>query len=599
MTDDTPSPSLSAVVPAMARLMRPHMLVCGGIAVALVAEACFNALIPMCFKWLVDGAITTGNRHALASVLATLGGSALGVSVVGLGRDALYSRLGARVFNDLRGRLFDHMQALCIKFWTRVDDGYVLSRFSSDLAAVEQAFMAAVPWGVLPALDVLVSTVLLFTLDWRLALVAMLIWPMALLGPRIFTPRATTASYRRRQDEADLLGVLQEHVVAHRLTKAFGLEGFARQRFGDQAERLVGSSVRVAFYSALVERSAGTGIYLLQVLVLGVGAWMAFSNWLTIGTLAAFQSLFMSLSYSLSYVSQYVPSLVQAAGGLQRIEEFLDERPSVVDGPDARTFEGPVGPIVFSGATFKHEDGGTVIGPIDLEIPPGASVALVGPSGSGKSTVLNLLLRFYEPDEGSVTVGGEDLRMFDQSSWRGRLGLVPQDTILLNLSLRENIRLGRADATDEEVEHAARVAGIHDVILAMPEGYETLPGDRGERLSGGQRQRMAIARAILRDPAVLLLDEATSALDAATEASLNHTLAEIGRGRTVVSVTHRLDALVGVDLIFVLVAGQVVEKGTHAELLALGGVYKGLWETHHASSLRDAAVPAAGEVQPA
>jgi ATP-binding cassette subfamily B protein len=291
----------------------------------------------------------------------------------------------------------------------------------------------------------------------------------------------------------------------------------------------------------------------------------------------AFETVFLTLSYSLSYVTQYVPSLVQATSALGHIRRLLDQQPRIVDAPDATPLPRLSRELTFRNLTFSYTGAQLNLRDLNLRIRQGESVAFVGPSGSGKSTLLNLLLRFHDPSLGAIIIDGHDLRDVTQASLRSQIAVVFQENFLFNTSIRENIRMGAPHATDEEVEAAAAAAEIHDFIISLPQGYDTQAGERGGRLSGGQRQRIAIARAILRDPAILILDEATSALDPASEAAVNATLAQLARGRTVISITHRLSSIATADQIFVLNHGRLVESGRHEELLAFDGVYSHMW----------------------
>jgi len=548
------------------------------LACLLLLEIGFQAAVPLSFKLLVDRAVGQRDLQVLTWVLGGLGAGIVLVTLAGLLRDRLYAELGSRVLGDLRLRLFEHLQRLSMDFYARSRAGDVLSRFSNDLASLEHAMTSAIPWGVLPALDVVVSSVLLFWLDWRLALLAMLVWPFCLAGPRVLAPRAGEASYGRKQAEAEALQSIHENLQAQSVVKAFSLQPLALRSFGALNDALKVAAARFSFLSALVERSAHFGIQILQVLVLGAGAYMAFLGLISVGSLAAFQTLFLSLSYSLSYVTQYVPSLLLAAGGLLRIEELLSEHPALGDAPGAPPFSERVRTIRFDEVGFGYRAGPVSLDRVSFEIGAGQSVAFVGSSGSGKSTTLSLLMRFYDPLQGAVRLNGRDLRELTQDSVRARLGIVFQESFLFDLSVRENIRLGRPGASDAEVEAAARAAEIHDFVLRLPQGYDTQVGERGGRLSGGQRQRIGIARALLRDPDVLLLDEATSALDPRTEAALNETLAHAAKGRTVISVTHRLQSATTADRIFVLDHGRLVQHGRHDELLKDGGCYKQLWD---------------------
>ena len=547
------------------------------ILAGLLLEMAFTSLVPYSFKFVVDDGLVGGDHTLLVRIIAGLAIGAVVVSAAGLGRDYLYARLVASVLGDIRYRMFNHLQRLSMEFYARARTGDIVSRFSGDLSSVETALTNALPWGVLPALQVIANTLLLFLLDWRLALVAMLVWPLVLFGPRVFAPLAVKASYVRRQDEGEAINAVQEAITSQPAVKALGLQRFLLAGFSRHNTRLSDSVLHVSFLSAMVERSAGVGIMLLQVLVLGVGAWMASQNMLTIGTLSSFQALFLNLSFSLSYTTQYVPTLVQATGGMQRIDDLLSEVSLVSDADDA-AFDAPVKrAITLKNVKFGYTTEQQNLDDVSLEIRAGTSVAFVGASGSGKSTILNLIMRLYDPQSGSICFDDRDLRTVTQEAVRRQMGVVFQESFLFNVSAAENIRMGKLDATQEEIVRAAQAAEIHEHIVAMPQGYDTPVGERGGRLSGGQRQRLAIARAILRDPHLLVLDEATSALDPATEAAINATLKRIGKGRTIIAVTHRLASVNGFDCIYVLDRGKVVERGSHAELLANGPHYARLW----------------------
>lgn len=557
--------------------LSPYRLQTVWILLGLLLEMGFSGSVPMSFKFLIDNAILPQDRSLLFLILSLLAGGVVIVSIAGLGRDYLYAKICAALLNDFRARLFSHLQRLSFGFYSRTTYGDILARFSTDLAAVENALTAAIPWAILPTLDLLFSAFLLFTLDWRLASLSMLVFPLSLLGPRIFAPRASSASYERKQQEAQLITAVQESLDAHPVTKAFGLEPHMQARFRERLGELASNSIRVGFLSALVERSAGSGILVLQVVIIGAGVYMTFNEMLTLGSLVSFQSLFLTLSWSLSYVTQYVPTLVQASGGLQRIDDLLNETPQIVDRSNAVTLPRFVKNITFEEVNFGYTAQAQTLEKVSFTIHVGESVAFVGASGSGKSTILKLLARFYDPTAGRITIDGQDLQSVTQDSLRTQIGFVFQDSFLFNTTVRENIRLGQPEATDAEVRSAGEAAEVTTFLRNFPQGYETRVGERGGQLSGGQRQRVAIARALLRDPTILLLDEATSALDVETEMAINATLARVARGRTVISVTHRLASALQADRIFVLDQGRLVEQGKHEALLAQGGLYTHLW----------------------
>jgi len=551
------------------------------IGAALFIESLFGALIPVAFGYLIDRSIPERDVRGLTVILVALGAGALIVSAVGVLRDWLYARVQSGLLRNLRVAMFERLQRLSLDYFGRTHSGDILARFSGDLSALDAALLGAPPWVLLPTMDVVISTVVLFWLDWRLALLSMLIWPAALIGPRAFGRRATLAADERKRDEGDTLSAVHENVAAQTTLRLFLLGREAARRFMAHADRLAASSRRLGFASAMVERSAGVGINALRVLVLGVGGVMAFRGTLSLGRLASFQAVFLVLSSALSWISQYAPTVLQAAGSMRRVRELLDEEPED-DAEDARPDLGKLlRGIELRNVTFDYPNGRRGIESVSLTIRRGTSVGIVGPSGSGKSTMLGLLLRLHQPGGGSILLDGRDLREGSVASLRRRIGVVSQDSFLFSASLAENIRVGRPDASDAEVVAAARAAEIHDFIVTLPAAYETRVGEGGMRLSGGQRQRIAIARALVRNPDLLLLDEATSALDAATEAAVNATLKEMSAGRTVISVTHRLDSVADADRIFVLSAGRLVEQGTHAELLAGGGVYHTLWHKQH------------------
>jgi ATP-binding cassette subfamily B protein len=409
---------------------------------------------------------------------------------------------------------------------------------------------------------------LLFYLNWPLALAAMLIWPLTMIGPRIFSPRAVAATYRKKQLEAETLSIIQENVLAQPVIKVFGLQAIARAWIRQRSMPLAATSERVNFLSAMVERSVATAV-LLHLIILGFGAWLAFHKRISIGTLVTFESVFWELSYNIGYISQFFPEVMQAAGSIRHMNELFAEKPAINDAPGAVDLPRLQRDIVFSHVSFGYTEGDRHLNDLSFRIPRGARAAIVGPSGSGKSTILNLILRLYEPVKGSVKIDGSDLRNVTRESLLSQVAIVFQESFPFNTTIRENIRLGRLDATDEDVEAAAKGAEIHDFIEGLPLGYDTNAGERGILMSGGQRQRIAIARAIIRDPAILLLDEATSALDHATEPAILATLRRAAAGRTVILVTHRLSSAVDADMVLVMGGGELVETGGHEVLQRL------------------------------
>jgi ATP-binding cassette subfamily B protein len=555
--------------------VRPYRGLAALIAIGLVVEAAFSAAVPLAFRLLIDRALVPKDTALLTWLVTALIVGVLVVAAIGLWRDYLYARLCSLVLRDFRVQIFNQLHR--VMPGASASDGAEAAHFSTDLAAIEHALVSAVGWALLPSLDVIIGTTLLFVLEWRLALIASLVFPLALVGPHLVAPRALRASRDRKNHEAGILRSVQENIDARPMVRAFGLEAIMRERFAQRVEGLLASSTRTGYLGALVERSAAIGILFLHVVVLGVGARMTFQGDVSIGTLVSFLSLFMSLSWSLSYVTQYVPNLMVAAGGLQRIDEYLAADPPVIDLPGAAALPRCEQELRFEHVVFAVPGRPPILKGLDVSLRAGERVAVVGPIGSGKSTLLRLVARFIDPTSGRVLLDGRNLREATQHSLRRQLGVVFQDGLLLDGTLRENIRFGKPDATDSEIEAVSALVGLHDIVERMPRRYDTVIGTTGERLSGGQRQLVSIARAVLRDPAILLLDEPTSALDAQSDRIVRLAIGHVSRGRLVVAVTHRRALAADADRVLVLSEGRLVEDGRHEELMRAGTWYSRLW----------------------
>ena len=556
---------------------------------ACALETAFYWVVPLSFRSLIDNVLGARDSRQFTAVLAVLVAGAIVASIASLQRGRFYAHLQSQIVSDIRFQLFHKIQTLPTSFFTTAGTGQVLARFSHDLGAVDTMLTMALTWGLLPGLDSIVGTLVLFVLDWRLALVASLVWPWCALVPPRIAPRAAAASYRRKEKEADVLQSVEQAIAGHGVVTAYNLQEHATRDFIVRDAELFGTSVRVAFYKTMMEQAATSGMLLLQVTTLALGAWLAFRGSTTVGTLAAFQALYLSVSNSLLYFMEFSRSLLPARAGMQRIDEFLAEPAASADRAGATVAPPFERTIEFRDVHFAYADRQSALEGLDLTIARGAFVGIVGRSGSGKTTLLTLLLRLQDPVAGSILVDDVDVRARRQRSWRAQIGVVFQENFLFNSSVRENIRLGWPKATDAEVEAAAIAAEVHPFIIALPRGYDTEVGERGGRLSGGERQRVALARALVRDPRILVLDEATSALDVETEAAIARTLSGLAPARTVISVTHRLTSVVSADWIFVLHGGRLVEQGTHLQLVARDGVYAQMWQTQTADGGR--AVP--------
>ena len=556
----------------------------------LALQTVFNASFPLATQYLIDQGLIERNWNALVFVLIFLSIAAIIVSVISIANDYLYSRIFSNVVKDLRIALFEQIQRLPMPFFLRTPSGGILSRFSGDIVASETMLVQMIPWLALPLLELIYSTILMFYFNVWLGLIGLLIFPTILAGPSIFSRKAFALSYDKRTQEADILSAAQENIQAQPVIKAFALHGRSTGHFRGLNLSWMSNAFRVYFFSALAESTAYMGVYIIHIVIIVLGAYWAYTEEITIGTLVAFESMFVSMGYALTNLTQFVPTLAQATGSMQHLNEIFEEKPSLTDAPNATVLPPMRDRVAFEHTTFAYPGGKTVLHNVSFDVPRHAYVAIVGRSGSGKSTILNLLMRFYDPTEGRVAIDGHDIRTITQDSLRAQIGIVFQDSFLFNASISDNIRMGKADATDQEIESALRAAEVWDAVMALPQGVETIVGERGGRLSGGQRQRVAIARALVRDPAILVLDEATSALDAIAEAAVNITLQRIARERTVINVTHRLSNVAGADKIIVLENGNLTEAGSHAELIARNGRYAQLWRTQQGGDGPDASL---------
>jgi ATP-binding cassette subfamily B protein len=561
----------------LARLLAPYRGTATLIGILLGVDVLFSAAWPLSFKYLIDHITRAGDPRFLTVAVAALFGAVLVASLAAVMRDYGYAVLGSWVLRDVRRSVFEHLQKMSLGFFMQNRGADLLARFSSDLALLDAAITSSVAGFLLGAAGIAISAALLFFLEWRLACLTVLGLVLCVLLPRPLVSAATKSSYKIRQLEADVGVAAQENIGSQPVIKAFGLGGHFTAQFSRMTERLADQSVRFKFLTNLVERVPNVVIIVFEVMVMGLGLIMVAHGQRTLGTIIAFHGVFLNVVYSVQTFTLVMPGLIQSVGGVQRVEELLHEPPGITDAPGARALPPLRDAIRFNGVSFSYGGEQRQLEGVTLAIPRGSFVAFVGSSGSGKSTLFNMLLRFYDPASGSVTFDATDVREAAVASLRGHMGVVFQNNHLFDISLRENIRMGRPEASDADVETAARQAEIHDWISSLPQGYDSPAGESGARLSGGQRQRVAIARALVRQPSILLLDEATSALDPAAESAVNATVRKLAIGRTVVSVTHRLSSVRDADRIHVMEAGRLAESGTSAQLLAADGAYARLW----------------------
>ncbi|MEV8239151.1 ABC transporter ATP-binding protein [Microbacterium testaceum] len=495
--------------------------------------------------------------------------------------------VGNRVTGDLRTRLFDHLQAMELGFFTRTKTGVIQSRLQNDVGGVSGVLTNTVTSILGNAVTVIASLVAMVLIDWRLTLIAVALMPFLIfVQRRVGQVRARIAG-ETQESLSELSAITQEtlSVSGILLSKSFNRQRTESARFDAENDNQVHLQVRRAMsgqgFFAVVQvimSSVPAVIYLVAGFLIagGTGA-------ITAGTIVAFTTVQARLLMPLMGLMRVALDVQTSSALFARIFEYLDLRPAIVDTPDALPVSaapGPLGRIEFRDVEFRYPDAPAHARPtldgVSFTVEPGQHVAFVGPSGAGKTTILYLTPRMYEASAGSVMFSGADVRTLDRASIIDEIGIVSQETYLFHATVRDNLRYARPDATDEEIEAACRAANIHHVIAGFEAGYDTVVGERGYRLSGGEKQRIAIARVLLKDPPVLLLDEATSALDTVSERIVQEALETASHGRTTLSIAHRLSTVIGADRIHVVDAGRIVESGTHAELLAAGGLYASL-----------------------
>jgi ATP-binding cassette subfamily B protein len=592
---------------------------------AIAATALIGLVPPLLYRDLIDNVLPNRDMSRLNLLALGMIGIPIVSGLIGVGQRYLSARIGEGIIFDLRQGMYDHLQRMSLRFFTQTKSGEIVSRFNNDVVGAQSAVTGTLPDIVTNGVTLLSTLAVMISIEWRLALLSVVVLPLFLLPARRVGGILRRIRRQSLEYKAEMSNIITETLG---INGALLVKTFGRQRQEVARFRETNGNVRdIGVRQALVGRwfSLGLGIAgaIGTALIYWVGGYLVLREAITVGTIVAFAAYLTRLYGPISSLSNVQVEFAQSMVSFERVFEYLDLPVEIEDLPEAVELTHVDGHVCFEDVSFSYlaedeqpdqpasEPGGTpkaggpekavgiittrrwALRDLSFEIRPGQLAALVGPSGAGKTTVTYLLPRLYDPTEGRISIDGYDLRAVSQESLAQQIGVVTQETYLFHDSVRANLLYARPNATQAELEAACRAANIHDYIAGLPDGYDTVVGERGYRLSGGEKQRLAIARAILKDPCLLILDEATSSLDSQSEALIQAALEPLLVGRTSLVIAHRLSTILAADKILVLDEGRLVEEGTHAELLAKGGLYADLYETQFGQEPESAAAGAA------
>jgi ATP-binding cassette, subfamily B, bacterial len=593
-------------------LLRPHWTALTLAFIAVLGETLTDVLEPWPVKIVVDNLLQHKRLPNWISrpVIALFGDNQIAILNFAVGAVAAIAIVGALssyaekylttsvsqwVTHDLRRMLYSHIQRLSLAEYDETRTGDLISRVTSDINAV-QDFVNTALLGMLVNILTLVGMIaVMFYINWRFTLIALSVSPILFVFVYVFTRRIKKFSRAVRKKESDLTSVVQEVFTSIRVVKAFAREDYEQERFEEKSLENVETALKARSLKAKLAPVVEVIVAIGTCLVLGYGARLVLHGSLSAGVLIVFLLYLGKMYKPMRDLSKMTDTVSKATVGYERIQEVLEIESKVRDLPRAKKAPKFKGKIEFEHVSFSYDAGNLVLKDINFAIEPGQIAALVGPSGTGKTTVISLIPRFYDPSSGKIKIDDRDVREYTLKSLRQQISFVLQDTLLFRATIWENIAYGRPDAPRKQIEEAARLANAHEFIEKMPEGYDTMVGERGISLSGGQRQRIAIARAIIRDTPILILDEPTSGLDAASEQTVIEALDSLMKGRTTLLIAHHLGTIRHADCIFVVKDSELVERGTHEELLAAGGTYAELYKIQTSQGAEQATVEHAAE----
>ena len=541
------------------KYVKPYLFrgLCAAICTVIAAGG--TAYLPWIIKDMVDQVLKEKNTDMLNWIVVSIIVVFIIRGIAFYGQSYLMNYVGQRVIIDIRKAVFEKLQRLSLSFYDKNKTGTIMSYVTNDVNALQAAMVENVVEMVTESVILIASIVMMIYLDWRLFLVTFSTFPVVLLFIDQFGKRIRKSGSRIQEATADITSVLQETVSSARVIKSFVREEYEINRFDQENIKNFRANMKYAQLSATltptIEFVAAVGV----TIILWYGGNSVIEGTITAGSLVAFLTYAVNISNPIKRLSRVIGNIQKALAAAQRVFDVLDLPETIHNAPEAKALPMVKGNVRFNNVSFSYNPGEQVLNNVSFDVKPGEMIAFVGPSGAGKSTVASLLPRFYDVTEGSITIDGEDIRRVTLQSLREQVGIVPQETVLFNGSVYDNILYGRLDATKEEVEAAAKAANAHNFITELPQGYQTMLGDRGVNISGGQRQRISIARAILKNPQILILDEATSALDTESERVVQEALDRLMIGRTSFVIAHRLSTIKNADKIMVLEKGCLVE----------------------------------------
>ncbi len=570
---------------ALWQYVRPYRWYVLFILLGLTVEFCYEAGLRYSLKFLVDDVILKKKLDIFYLLFALFGVGGVVYSFFSVTCDYYWAKYGSKIFSDLCHDLFRHLQLLPLEYHERQSTGDLMSRFSSDAWNIDNALVIVLPAAFLSIGELIVSSALLLQLSPLLFSGVLVGMVFCLSSPHLFARQTNSANYELSRYNGQLGIFLQEHLSAFKMIHAYGLENHVTKQYRGQLNQFVSVASRANFFSYISQRMPNLAFLLLNILVLFAAGLLVMQGKMTVGALVSYQIIFVSMSAAINHMTWIIPNLSTAKASMQRLQEVLE----VPLPPQEQHYDNEsvnfTGEVEYRHVGFSYNNGQSVLNDLSFRIEPKSFTVFIGPSGAGKTTLINLLLRFYEPTTGLILINDMESSRLNPHLLRSYIGVVAQEVNLFNLSIAENIRMGKLDADQKAIEKAAKQAEIHEFIISLPEQYETLCGESGGLLSGGQRQRIALARALVREPLMLLLDEATSALDPLTEQDILKTILKLRSQCTIVAITHKLNLAVEADMTFVMDKGSIVEQGSHAELLNNNGLYVRFW--NHSEKLEE------------